>query len=611
MLHPLPQPPVIRWFREGCSQWALRFPLSSFWRNIRRWWSVSAGFQPFKSVGIIALISFATLAQGAFAQEVAEPQSDLFLPVASGEEIDLPPLFEFEPLDDFGEPPIDLEAEPEPESSVSEPSGIFVDREVLPPAVKRNTPALEEDIDAPIILETAPAETYASATPVRPPISSESFTLNNSFRSGANRLQFLGEGRISIGLGVSFIYDSNPGTLSDQREMTFTREVTTSVPPTAEAIAAGMTEPTTQTETISETRLVDEDIEGLSSLTTDFSLGYRGGVISGQGFYFELLYGLSYYSDDRSAGSSSPFDHAFSATAGVRGAFTEISAFAGISQDSGNGFSVGSLNREAPQAETVTYNAGFNIQRRLASGSLEFGGAYQTQDLDDGDSDSSESRLSTSGQSQYSLDAAWFYDPVFLGYTTFGPGVTYTEEEVDGGQNQTSVSPTFRARWSPTALIQVGGYVGTDIRSVDGEGGSGSDTTPVYGIDGSWNAREGTSISAGINRSVEQSISEVDQNAVTTTVSVGLSQQLGGGRSASIDYRFEFADFEGTSDATSSASREDNFHQLGATLTQSFAFERIPPGTVSLFYNYNRNASDDVLEEYSQHIVGVRVGLQF
>ena len=235
------------------------------------------------------------------------------------------------------------------------------------------------------------------------------------------------------------------------------------------------------------TRGEDADIEGGSLFLSDLTLGYRGGVPSGSGLYYSMVYGADFYSD---SSSESSLDHALRGEVGLRGGFTELSGFAGFAQDSGNGFGVGQRSREAPRAKSVNYDVGFAISRELASGSLEFGGAAQLQDYDD-------EAIVVSNRSRWALDAAWFYDPASLGYTTFGPGITYGHEDVDGSYPQFFFSPSLRARWSPTALVGLGGWVGLETRWLDG--GDDSKSTPVFGIDASWAARESTSLSARPN----------------------------------------------------------------------------------------------------------------
>lgn len=425
-------------------------------------------------------------------------------------------------------------------------------------------------------------------------LGSETFTTNDSYNVNSSRTQFIGNGRFSVQFGGSYVYDSNPFLLSKQRSVSREVEVTP---------ATAVTPAVTRTET----SLEDQEIVGGSLFLADLTLDYRGGVLSGPGLYYSIVYGVDYYGYESSSASGNSLDHALRGEVGLRGGFTEIKAFAGFAQNSGNGFGVGRQSREAPQAESLGYDAGISVTRRLASGSLELGFASQLQEYET----SAATGSAVSDRSRWAIDAAWFYDPAFFGYTTLGLGLNYGREEVTLGNSQFSFTPSVRARWAPTALTKVGAWVGAETRWFDGGDATDPSTAPVFGIDASWQARHSTSLSVGLTRNVQQSITRINQNATTTTASLALNQKLRNGRSAKLDYRYEFADYAATSLATAPSGQRDNYHQFGASLSQRFDFENLPDGDLSVFYNYNVNKGDSPELEYAQHLLGLRMGFTF
>ena len=439
-------------------------------------------------------------------------------------------------------------------------SGVFFCHDQL--AAPDQLEAVEGEGDA-VEVDAANVDGKLSRRPgrVRTLLSSETFTTDQSYKANPGRTRFVGDGRLSAQFGSSMVYNSNSFLLSETG-----------------------------------TRGEDEDIEGGSFFLSDLTLGFRGGLPSGSGLYYSMVYGADFYSD---GSSESSLDHALRGEVGLRGGFTELSGFAGFTQDSGNGFGVRRRSREAPQAKSVNSDVGFAISRDLASGSLEFGAASQLQDYDD-------EAIGVSDRSRWALDAAWFYNPASLGYTTFGPGITYGHEDVDGSYPQFFFSPSLRARWSPTALVDLGGWVGLETRWRDGSDGSKS--TPVYGIDASWTAGAHTKLTAGLERSVNQSITLLNRNIETTTARLSLNQELGGMRSATLDYRYELADY---GSGETEGSRNENFHQLGASVNKEFHFDDFPQGMLSLFYNYNINKGDAPGLEYNQHLLGLRMGFSF
>ena len=427
------------------------------------------------------------------------------------------------------------------------------------------------------------------------PLDSETFTTDNSYNPSPLRLRSLVEGRVTVRFGGSYIYDSNPNQLSRQR--TVTRRII--VPPSAPGEPALVLE---------DTSVEEREIEGRNLFLGDLNLGYRGGAQSGPGLFYSIAYGATFYAYENSSSSGDSLDQTLRGRAGLRGGFTEISMFGSLSQNSGNNFDVGQQRREAPRAKSVGYDAGLGLRRTLSTGSIEFGAASQREEYD-----ADETRISPADRERWSVDGAWFYRPPFLAHSSFGLGLTYAREKVDFSHRQQSVSPSLRLRWSRSEKTQFGAWVGSNTRWIDdGDGSDHNTTSPIFGTNISWQARPNTGLAIGLTRRIQQSITRPNQDLETTTANVGLQQRLRNGRSATLNYRFEYADYGGATLGAGPRGRgNDTFHQLRTSISQRFQFENLPTCVLSVFYNYNLNQNDVPAFDYSQHLVGIRLGVEF
>ncbi len=99
------------------------------------------------------------------------------------------------------------------------------------------------------------------------------------------------------------------------------------------------------------------------------------------------------------------------------------------------------------------------------------------------------------------------------------------------GNSQTFFIPSLRARWNATALTSIGAWAGAQITSPEGENAADDYTTPVFGLDATWQARTSTRVTLGLSRDVQTSVLFNDQNVARNIASIGLNQQLRDNRS--------------------------------------------------------------------------------
>jgi hypothetical protein len=497
-------------------------------------------------------------------------------------------------------------------------SPTFYDRSEAADTVTADTLPIDENSEATLEAgeqKPKPATEITTEDARRALISTRSFTTNDSYNQLAGRTSFIGSGRSIINFGVSYAYDSNILLSSNTRRV----ESEVIVKPAVAAVAAqpginGQPGTPAQVGSPAVTKSVvsyeDQEIEAGSVVTGDLTLGYRGGSLQGPGFYYSLVYGLDVSNYESDVSTTTSFDHALSGDVGVRGGFTEIRFSGSMASNSGqNGFRASQVRREARQAESLNYQAGIDASRKLATGSLELGAAFQLEDFEDSGLGSS----TISDRNRWSVDAAWFYDPPFLAYTTLGLGLTYGTEEVSLGNTQQFLTPSIRARWAASPLTSIGAWLGAETRWIDGDSDADASTTPVFGLDASWQATYATSLSLGLTRGVQQSISLLNENVTTTTTSIGLNQRFQHGRSLSLSYRYEFADYGDTNSEAGAvnSNQRDNYHQFSASLNQQLELTGFLNAQLSIFYNYNINASDTPELEFEQSLTGVRMGFSF
>lgn len=476
----------------------------------------------------------------------------------------------------------------------------------------------DEELDGLILQESAESNAEKKEPSIEQVrgslIASETFTSDSRLSPLRERTSILGDERTIINFGVSYIYDSNVLLSADKRRVETDVVVSPAVAPVAAQTELGIKavagSPAVSKKVV---RYEDNEIIGGSTMRGDLTLGLQGGALRGTGFYYRLVYGGDIYTTESSLGSDTAMDHSFRGDLGLRGGYTEIRFSAGAATNSGagNGFRQNTLRREEQRAESVSYDANLSLNRKLATGSLEFGAGYQTEEFDN----AAAAGLIASGRSSQSLDAAWFYDPPFLAYTTLGLGLNFGTEELNGGLSQESLTPSIRARWAASPFTSLGAWLGAETRwseyQTETETTSFSSTTPVFGLDASWQARHSTLLSLGLNRSQQQSISLLNQNITSTRANVSLSQQLQHGRSVAIAYGYEFADYGSTGQAVVSSSQRDNYHQFSTSLNQSLEFGGYLNAQLSIFYNYNLNANEDPALEFEQQILGIRMGMSF
>lgn len=177
-------------------------------------------------------------------------------------------------------------------------------------------------------------------------------------------------------------------------------------------------------------------------------------------------------------------------------------------------------------------------------------------------------------------------------------------DELSAGDDMSYSRPQVRIRWHPTGRLSFATSWGIERREVDAVGGKKSNS-PVYDASVTYNPTLTTSLSLSGTRDTSTSYFN-DQTIQTTRVSLGIGQRL------LQRYFLSLNASRGESEYTATNTffvfdRSDEFNSYGASVSTSFLLR----GSVSLSYNYNRNASNSNVYQFSSRQLGVNVGYRF
>ncbi len=174
--------------------------------------------------------------------------------------------------------------------------------------------------------------------------------------------------------------------------------------------------------------------------------------------------------------------------------------------------------------------------------------------------------------------------------------------EVDGAGDQTFHRATGRIEWTPREKIAIDLEAGAEYRSFD----AGSDTSPFVQARFGWMPREGTEFHVSGYRREEASAFFPGQNYSLGGVTFGVAQRLGEKWTGRLDAGYERASYSRVSGAGISG-REDKIHFVRPSLDYRFTDHF----SMSLFYRYSKNRSNQAGFGYDNHSTGIQLGYEF
>lgn len=188
-----------------------------------------------------------------------------------------------------------------------------------------------------------------------------------------------------------------------------------------------------------------------------------------------------------------------------------------------------------------------------------------------------------------------FYDSddlrgdVFLNYEVLpkvsvglGMGVGTTSQ--DGGAQQVYYQPMAQVRYQVTGKASLGLMGGLELRDIEGYG---TEMSPIFGADMSWNVRQGTNIGLMAYERIRPSSVMEDENVDAIGVALSVRQQFFQRYYATFTSGYERSDYTPTADGVV-AVRSDDFWYLRLNLDAAIT----DWWSIGLFYEYRMNDSN-------------------
>jgi hypothetical protein len=182
------------------------------------------------------------------------------------------------------------------------------------------------------------------------------------------------------------------------------------------------------------------------------------------------------------------------------------------------------------------------------------------------------------------LAAMWRYSPLLQ----FGPGLRFSQESGDNGQDRTSVGPTINANYRLSRKISVNGQIGLDFAQYDGGTSDPSVSTSIgaaYAISKLW------SMNASLSRGAQADMSGTGGFNESTSFNLAAQRRI---RKASLSAGLSYAMDDALS-STGSRTSENDRRDLGfnASLTMPIFAGRASASTFLSTQDQSENKSSD------------------
>jgi hypothetical protein len=218
---------------------------------------------------------------------------------------------------------------------------------------------------------------------------------------------------------------------------------------------------------------------------------------------------------------------------------------------------------------------------------------YSTQTMDGGNGFAGND-ITTWNHSQWLGYQIW--PKLFLGPQV---GVRFSDAALNGSFWSEILS--VRAAYVPSEKLSFGAFAGVQFSQFDQGGGN---RAPNYGGDVSWRPWMRTSFGLSFSEQEQVSLLGGARSQITRSLNFTASQQLVGNVQVTGNFGYRQLDFQGA--AGQSARQDEGFN---AGLTGSYLFSwGLQAG---LFYQYQVNQSDSLINDFDNHRVGAQFSYQF
>lgn len=189
--------------------------------------------------------------------------------------------------------------------------------------------------------------------------------------------------------------------------------------------------------------------------------------------------------------------------------------------------------------------------------------------------------------------------------TSIGAGIGggYTIQEL--GSDMTYQQVQGRVGWSPGPKLNVDLNGGIDIRQFVSPSGRGQQLNPTFGVAGSYQVFDTTSVRLSANRAVTPSLFS-GQISHTTSISAAVNQRLFGRLALGVTADYRLSNNESTEEL-GTVSRSDTTKSVAAVLSTRF----LKKGSVSAAYSHSVHDSNEEGFSYDSDQYTLSLGYRF
>jgi len=181
------------------------------------------------------------------------------------------------------------------------------------------------------------------------------------------------------------------------------------------------------------------------------------------------------------------------------------------------------------------------------------------------------------------------------GYVQAEPGTDAVYEKIEG-----------RTTYEPTAKMSYTLHTGLEFRQFQGGAASGDLISPIFGLEGRYQPYDATSLGLRARREVRPSNVLANQVSVNTGVSLQFRQRFFQKYFLSLTGGYENAEYETTVQTAEQPGKYDYYF-----FRTDLAYEFKSQASVSLFYQYQDNDSNQALNGYQNNQVGLGFSYRF
>jgi len=262
--------------------------------------------------------------------------------------------------------------------------------------------------------------------------------------------------------------------------------------------------------------------------------------------------------------------------------------------------------REAPVAEAQTYGFTAALTRELDRGTFTYVFSYLDTDFDAG--------TFLNDQSSIISDFSYMHRPAGMPKTQLGFGFRHGQYDTARNPEERFWEPSFRVSYRPTAKSSFDGRFGASFRDNAGTGpvtgpvptNEGENARFTYAFGYNWNATARTRLRVEAYRDYSPSLVNAAESYDSDGFRLSSNYASPFWRlSMSAHVGMEWADYY-SNVVGAGSNRDDQFFRAGLSIGRPINLSRWMDTSVSVFYDYSENKTNDFRAAYDRHFTGIR-----